>query len=320
MSFLSIRRRLTSPGAAAAVACLASLHAAGTFAQPAEVRDSITQGAQADRAIEQARQRLFSGQAGEDDIGRDPGVFVLIEQDIFSVGIDAGLGYSSDVDKGDLQDAKSAYTSIQIDAGVDTRIADSFDAGARITLAETLFHDERGFDSGALIGSVYVSEAFFDRTLILTADVTGGINGGYDFDNGSAYVNASLRAARPIPLSSDIVFVPSVFASLVHADQGEQNRWEGGASGRLAMRLDDDLRLTLSAGLTYAQYDNFYEDVLFVSRQDTTAFAGIGLEYRIDENVTAFGNVRYTNRTSTLDIVEYEEVDASAMIGVRARF
>jgi hypothetical protein len=320
MPFPAFPEKLKSPGVAAALACLATVHAAATFAQPAQVRDSVTQGAQADRAIEQARDRLLSSQSGADSIGRDPGVFVLIEKDIFSVGLDVGLGYTNEVDKGSLQDAKSAYTSLQFDIGADTRIADSFNAGARLTVAETIFHDTRGFDSAALLGSVYVSEAFFGGTLIVTADATGGLNGGYDFDNGSSYINASIRAARPIPLSRDVVLVPTVFASIVHAEQGEQNRWETGASARLIARLDDDLRLNVAGGVTFADYDNFYEDVLFVSRRDTTAYASFGLEYTIDENVSAFANVRYSNRTSTLDIVEYEETDASVSIGLTARF
>lgn len=320
MPISTIAEKTRLPGAAAAIACLASLHGAATLAQPAQVRDSITQGAQADRAVEQARDRLYSGRSGEDEIGRNPGVFVLIERDIFSVGLDVGLGYSNEVDKGALQDAESGYTSVQFDIGVDTRIADSFDAGARLIASETLFHNDSTFDSAALLGSVYVSEAFFDRTLILTADATGGLNAGYDFDNPSAYINGSIRATRPIPLGQDIVLVPSVFASLIYAEQSEQDRWEAGASLRLIARLCDGLRLTLGGGVTYGEYDNFYEDVLFVNRKDTTAYASVGLEYAIDDNVSAFANLRYTNRTSTLDIVEYEETDASAMIGIKARF
>jgi hypothetical protein len=320
MTAFTFPDRLKSPGAAVVVLCLASLQAAATFAQPAGVTDSITQGAQADRAIEQARHRLLQGTALDNDPGQDPGIYVLVRQDIFSVGLDVGVGYTSEVDKGSLRDAESTYTSMQFDIGADTRIANSFNAGVRLTVAETLYHDEDGFDSGALIGSIYVSEPFFDDTLIVTADVTGGLNGGYDFDDHSAYVNTSIRAARPIPLTNSIVFVPSISVSNVFSEQGEQNRWEYGAQARLAARLDEDLRLTVGAGVTYSDYDNFFEDVLFVSRRDTTAYASLGLEYMIDENVRAFANVRYTNRTSTLDIVEYEETDASVSIGLSARF
>jgi hypothetical protein len=320
MASLTIRERLKSPSAAVAVACLASLHTAATLAQPAGVTDSITQGAQADRAIDQARDRLLQAPGVEGDIGQDPGIYVLIRQDIFSVGLDIGVGYSSDVDKGSLRDEQSGYTSVQFDIGADTRIADSFNAGARLSVSETLFHSVDGFDSGAAIGSIYVSEAFFGGALILTADATGGVNGGYDFDGTSAFLNTAIRASLPVPITRDIVFVPSVSAAYVFNEQEEQDRWEVGAQGRLLARLDDDWRVTLSGGVTYAEYDDFYEDVLFVSREDTTAFAALGLEYAISENARAFATVKYTNRTSTLDIVEYEDTDAAVSIGLTARF
>jgi outer membrane protein assembly factor BamB len=289
-------------------------------AAPSGVEGSITQGAQADRSIERARERLSLEQNGEYALGNDPGVYVLIEDEIFSAGIDVGLGYSSDVDKGSLEEAQSTYTAMEFYLGMDTRIAGSFDAGARVSLSETIFHDEGDFDSGALIGSIYVSDTYFDGTLRLTADATGGLNGGYDFDNGSSYINTSIRASRPIALSESLTLVPSVSAGLVFAEQSEQDRWEVGAQARLIASLSSDTRLTLSAGVTYAEYDDFYEDVLLTGRQDTTSFAGLSLDYAVDENVTASLSVRYTNRTSTLDIVEYEDVDASAMISASARF
>lgn len=314
------RLPLRASAVAVAFTCLGSMHVTAVLAQPVAVRDSITQGAQADRAIEETRERLIVEQTSVYDVGQDPGVYVLIEQDIFSVGIDVGLGYSSDVDKGDLDAAQSTYTSFSVNAGVDTRIDDSFNAGARIALSQTLFHDEVAFNSAALIGSVYVSEPFFDDTLILTADATGGLNGGYDFDNGSSYLNTSLRAARPIAFGRSTVLIPSVSAGLVYAEQSEQDRWEVGAQLRLVTALMDELRLAVSAGVTYAEYDNFYEDVLLVGRQDTTSYVAASLDYQITENLTASANVRYTNRTSTLDIVEYEEIDASVMLGLTARF
>lgn len=320
MSFPAFPDSLKSPGVAVAFACAASLQAAATFAQPAEVRDSITQGAQAGRAIDQARDRLLQSSNVEGDIGQDPGIYVLIRQDIFSVGLDVGVGYSTDVDKGDLRDEESGYTSVQFDIGADTRIADSFNAGARISVSETLYHGVDGFDSGALTGSIYVSEAFFGGALILTADATGGINGGYEFDDHSAFLNTAVRASAPIPITRDIVFVPSVSAAYVFNEQEEQDRWEVGAQGRLVARLDNDWLMTLSGGVTYAEYENFFEDVLVLSREDTTSFAAVGLEYTISENARAFATVKYTNRTSTLDIVEYEETDATVSIGLTARF
>ncbi|HAJ46692.1 MAG TPA: hypothetical protein DCL54_08950, partial [Alphaproteobacteria bacterium] len=224
MPIMPPQARLRATQMAVTLACLVSLQAAA-MAQPADVIESISRGDQAGRAIEQVRERLGEPQGLLPDIGGDPGVYVLIEEDIFSVAFDVGLGHTNEVDKGDLQEATSAYTTLQFDIGVDTRIADSINAGARLALSETIYHAERGFDSAALIGSLYVSEPVWGG-VVLTADVTGGLNGGYDFDNGSAYVNGSLRAARPIVLDEGVVLIPVVFAGLVFAEQSEQDRWE----------------------------------------------------------------------------------------------
>ncbi|MEM6663254.1 MAG: hypothetical protein AAF666_13865 [Pseudomonadota bacterium] len=272
--------------------------------------DSITVDAQTRRALEGARQRTVRYQPGDETVlPGETGLFILEKIDIFSVRGGASMGFSSNPARNDLGGPESPFVSAFVDAGVDTRIDQSFDVGARFSLSTTQFTGVDNLSSTAAILSGYVG-----REIAYGVYAQADFNLGWSIANGglsdaTAFYGAGLSLRRGFLLHPRVALTPSVSAGYSGSEVSELESYSISGGAELDVLVAEGLTTKTSAQVIFREFPDFFESTTGVARHDLAFSLGVAASYALSDFAAANISLGYTTNQSSLDISDYDNID-----------
>lgn len=304
-------RTLTSVCIAAGI--LLASHAGAAYAQIGggatneDIRDQIRRGAQIEDALK-AVGRQRAADADGTIIDGEGGVFLLERADIFSVGALASLGYDSNPLRQIDSDSSSFYVNTTVFAGVDTRVGNAVDVGFSLTATLNEFTDQQGPDGRSLVASVYASKAFWRERIIVSLSSFAGINADGSFKNDASFYGFSLSASSLIPISNQFFIRPAVTINRQLSGISEQDTWAFAARSDAIYQFDRRWRAGAFINYSHRIFDNFFEDVTLVARNDDLVQVGGSASYQVTPNANLTLATSYTKQFSTFFLSEFQAV------------
>ncbi len=291
------------------------------FAQTSlnDVQGAITQGAQFDDARKLIDRRR---QDAEDRaiVDGEPGVFILKKAKIFTVGISAGGGYSSNPGRTLDTSNESAFANVALRAGVNTIVAQTYDVGLNIAVSAVEYDDTLGPSSRSAVTNAFIGRGVWDNRIYVSGSVVAGVNANEKLKQGRAFYGTSINASYVHKLSNNILLRPSVSASRQWSGESEQNNISATASAELIWQIAPKWTMSTQLAYTHKAYDNFFEDVTFVKRKDGNIQAGFRVTRKIADKVNISVSYDYTTQDSTFFLSEYESHDGGINLQISKKF
>lgn len=313
-------KRLTKIfSAVIAIAALTDLSVASAQTSLNDVEGAITQGAQFDDARELVDERRQ--EAAEDaTIDGEAGIFVLKKNKLFTISASAGGGYSTNPGRTLDTSQASAFGSVALRAGLNTIIGQQYDVGVNLVGTATEYEDDLGPSNRSGVANIYVGRTLFDDHLYFSIGAVGGVNTNADFKQSSTFFGGSASASYTLSISNNVVFRPSITAARQWSNRSEQNNISGTANADLIWRPAPNWIVSGGASYTYRKYDNFFEDVTFVEREDNQYRIGLSVSRRISDTSNISVSYDYTNQNSSFFLSEYDSHDGGLNLQISHRF
>lgn len=309
------------PGAVAGV-----LGAATLLVQPAHAQvqppldDVVVQGEILNRAIDQATGAPRGETNAEDnEIDGEAGIYVLTINDIFFVSGSAGVGHTSNPTRTATDLGEDWYGEFGASIGVSTRVAGAVDFSASLNVDGRDFLDDDAASSrgvsitaaaGApLFGPVYGSVIAF-----------GGYAFDDAFDNETSFYGLSGNLSAPWRISNEFVLRPGIGVTQQWSDVSENNSLSATVSLDAIYVMSPEWLLSGRVAVSQRMYDDFYEDVTFVEREDTSAGISASLIWRPNRSITLAASVAYEEQDSTFFLSEFDAFDKGVSLSMRHSF
>lgn len=290
-----------------------------TLAQSqAEISRAVTDGAQ----IEAAIARNDAARPSEEDdqaIDGEAGVYVLRKADIFFVGGEAGISYSQNPLR-TVDDIGGSWASeARLDLGVQTLIVEKVNFTAALNFSDTRFFSDFAPSNSLASGNMSVSTGLGKTPLFVGVGAFGGWNFDRNLEAATGFYGASAHIGATVSIDQRTIFQPLLVISRVKNEVSENDNTS------LALRLNMARRighLTISANAVAARFwfDDFFEDVTFVARNDWQYEGGIAAAYAISPSFQVVASARYTRRDSSFFLSSFESVEAGAGLAAIWRF
>lgn len=285
-----------------------------------DLESAVTQGAQYDEAQRQS-DRLTTRYSQDAMLDGEPGVFIMKVNDIYSFGAAFGAGHSTNPGRAlDVNTQESAYASLALTAGVNTQIAGQIDAGANLVVSGTDYIDNPAIDNRNAIASTYAGKSVINDRIYLNATASYGVNADGDFENDTAFYGISGTASSVFKVADSVLLRPSLGISRQWSENEAQENTAASANVLAIWAPDEKWRLAGQAGYTKRNFDNFYEDVTFVEREDDVVTATLSVSRQMGPDVDATASVTYTTQDSAFFLSEYEAVDSGLNVRLTKRF
>lgn len=285
-----------------------------------DIENAVTTGSQFEQAqenTERARERTETATM----LKGEPGVFILKKNDIFVIGAALGAGFSDNPGRTLDTNAKDAsYGSLALSAGINTRIAQQYDAGINIVASGTEYDRSDAPSYRNLIGNAYVGQPVFNGRIYLSANATAGVNTDRVFERGTAFYAFGVNASSVHKISNNMLVRPSIGISRQLSAQSEQNNTLLNVGATLLWKPKKKWLATGSLSYTHKSYDNFFEDVTFVSRKDDGYRAGIAIARELDKNIDISLSLDYTDVKSTFFLSRYTAFDSGLSAKISRRY
>lgn len=285
-----------------------------------DIEDAVTQGSIFNDAAERAGPEVAQ-QEDASAIDGEAGVYVLRRNDIFSVSAIAGAGYSDNPAR--VQDSDiggSASFQLALAAGVDTRVAQQYDAGANIVLSGTEYEESGAPDSRNAVANAYIGRGFFDGAFYGAISATYGQTMDGHFDNATAFYGVTANVTTVRRLSDRILVQPELSFSRQWSDLSEQENSNVTAGLTATWIPAQKWRVTGRVDYTYRIFDDFYEDVTFVERKDSVVRVTAGIQRQLSESISLSVSATYVDQESEFFLSEYTSFDGGVSARLVKRF
>jgi len=286
-----------------------------------DIQDALNRGTGIDTALEEQRRTTLQRSAQEDGaIDGEAGVYVLTVNEIFYIGASAGGGWSQNpvrtVD--DLGD--SLFGTAAMTGGVQTRIAETFDGGFAATVSGIEYDKAFAPSSRTITASTNLGLPIGNTPLYASVNAFGGWNYDADFKNGTGFYGASLALSAGIPLNQRTVLRASANAGRQEGEIVENNAWNANLSLDLTHYLTQDIAIGAGAVVSRVWFDDFYEDVTFVTRRDWQYGGNVNASWAATDWLSLSASVGYDKRDSAFFLSTYDGFEASFAVTARKRF
>jgi hypothetical protein len=284
------------------------------------LEDIVVQGEILNRTIDQATgaPRQEGGrESGE--IDGEAGIYVLTVNEIFFVSGSAGFGHTTNPTRTASDPGEDWYGEFNASIGVATRIAGSVDFAASLNV------DGRDFFEADDASSRGVSV-----TAAVGAPVSGSVYGsviafaGYAFDdqfsNETSFYGLAGNLSASWKVSDQFLIRPGIGVTQQWSDVSENNSLSATASVDAVYVLTPEWMLAGRVSVSQRNYDDFYEDVTFVEREDTTAGVSASLVWRPNRSMTLSASVSYEDQDSTFFLSEFDAFDTGVGVSFRHAF
>ncbi len=283
-----------------------------------EITRSVTDGAQ----IEAAVARSTTPQRADDDdqaVDGEAGIYVLRRADIFYVGGEAGVSYSTNPLRTVDDVGGSGAAEASMDIGLQTLIAEKVNLAAALSFSGTRYFKDFAPSNTLASGNVSLGTGLGKSPLHIGISAFGGWNFDRKVRSGTGFYGASAHLGAVLPLDQRTVFQPLIVVSRVKNEVGENDSKSVGLRATLARRMG---KLTVSANGVVSRFwfDDFYEDVTFVPRRDWQYEGGVAVSYAVSPRLTVAASARYVKRDSSFFLSNFASVDSGLGLAVNWRF
>lgn len=301
-----------------ALACLAPFAAIAQTAN--DLERAVTAGAQ----FEETQQLLDEAQ-GDATLGGmidgEAGVFILKKNEIFQLGAAIGAGYTDNPGRTLDTNAEDAnFASLALTAGVNTRVAQKYDAGINVVVSGTEYDRSDAPSYRSAITNAYIGTPVLDGRVYISGNVSAGVSADKDFDDTTGFYSAGFNASTVHRITENIIVRPSLGIAQTWSEQEEQNNLAITALAQVVWQPADKWLVQGDISYSHRVYDDFFEDVTFVERKDDVIRAGIGVSRQLNDYVSLNANLDYTSQDSEFFISEYDAIDAGLNLRVSKRF
>lgn len=298
----------------AALACPVAI------AQAPPIEDVVIQGEILNRSVGDAvRPSGTSGGDKDNEIDGEAGIYVLTVNDIFFMSGSAGIGHTSNPTRTATDAGEGWYGDFGASIGVSTRLGGAVDFGASFNV------DGRDFIDNDLASSRSVSTTAAVGTTIwgpLYGSVTafGGFAFDDEFDDETSFYGLSANVSSAFKLADNLLIRPGVGVVRQWSDVSENDSLSVTASVDAVYAIDPQWLVSARVSISERQYDDFYEDVTFVEREDTSLGVSASLVWRPTRNITMAASAAYEDQDSTFFLSEFDAVDTGLNISFRHTF
>lgn len=303
--------------AAAAGLCV-MLAAPAAFAQ-APIEDAVVQGQVLNRNVDQAASPLSRQDAGANEIDGEAGVYVLTVNEIYSVSAASSLGYNSNPTRTAGDAGGDWYADLGGRLAVSTRLDDRVDFSAALNLDAREYFDtdaasSRGLSLTAALGMPLFADLYFS--------VIGfaGYSADKDLENEVAFQGLALNVSAAYQPTERLTLRPGLGLMQQWSGISENNSVTATVSLDAFYRIAPRWLVSTRVSVAEREYDDFYEDVTFVARDDTTFGASASLIWRPTDVFTAAVGLSYEDQDSSLFLSSYEAFDSGVFVSVKRSF
>lgn len=283
------------------------------------IEESITQGAQIEEAIGRTTRPGDPAAVEDEAIAGEAGIYILKTEDIFYVAANVGAGFSTNPVRTADNVGGSGLVEGSLSVGMRTRLANAFDFGIAANLEGTHYLEDFGPSNYVASGNVSVGTAIAGTPLYVGLAAFGGWNLDEDFKNPVSFYGASGHVSATIPINRYVALQPALAATRVWTEIKENDTKS--VSARLAVSAGKGpVAATLFGAVSRIWFDDFYEDVTFVARNDWQYELGATVSYRLAANILLSANLRYTKRDSPFFLATYDSFDGGVAFAALWRF
>lgn len=313
--------QLTISRAALAVSgALALAPTAGLAQTVPDIQDLVVQSEQVNRNADAAnRQGEALLPSGDGAVDGEAGVYVLTLNKIFQLNAGAGFGYTDNPTRSNADVGGSFFADFTTGAGVATRIDGVVDFGAGVSLNGREFLKDNGPSSRSLSGTVSAGVPIAGPVYIGVAGF-GGFSYDGDFESGVGFYGLSGTLSAAFPLTPRLSVRPGVGAVRQWSEVTENNSTSISGSIDVSYSLTPTVSVLARGGVTVRWYDDFYEDVTFVERRDTTYGGSVTLGWRPTETFFLSANASLDRQDSRLFLSEFSALELGLAVTARYRF
>jgi Putative beta-barrel porin 2 len=286
-----------------------------------DVTEATIQGQQIiDAANKAAQTRQRTGQTGGDIINGEAGIFVLTVNDIYSVSLSGGAGYTDNATRTADNIDKGYYSDFGLSAGISTKLAEKVDFGFSGTIGGREFADEIPPSNRTVSSNISLGAKVGRTPLYFSVVGFGGYSFDGKFKNANSFYGVSSTLSASMPIGQRLFVRPSLGVTRQMAGVSENNSTSLSGSLELVARITPKLTGSLRGVVTGRLFDDFYEDVTFVERQDTQYQIGGSLSYRLSKFATLSASASYEKQGSKFFLSQYTASDAAFGLSVRVQF
>lgn len=285
-----------------------------------DLQDLVVQSEQISRGAAQAADAGVRGEREDGGtIDGEGGLYVLTLNEIFQVSASAGIGYTDNPLRTADNVGDSFYSDFSVSVGLATRIKETVDFGLTANVGGREFFDSAGPSNRTAFGSASLGTGIIGP---IYAGVVGF--GGYsferDFTGGSSFYGVSGSLSAAIPLGKRALIRPGIGATRQWSGVSENNSSSVSASADVIVGLVPRVNASLRGIASIRWYDDFYEDVTFVSRRDKVYGGSASLSWSPSRSLSIAATVGYEKQDSRFFLAEFDAWDASAGVVLAFRF
>lgn len=284
------------------------------------IDDAVIQGEILNRSAGQAAAATGQqGEAADNEIDGEAGIYVLTVNEIFFVSGSAGVGYSTNPTRTANDAGEDWYGDLGASVGVSTRLAGAVDFGASLNVDARDFFDTDDASSRSVSTTVSVGAPIF-------GPVYGSVVafGGYayddSFDNKTSFYGLSANASSAFRLSENLLLRPGVGITQQWSGVSENNSLTATASVDAAYAISPQWIVSGRVSISQRNYEDFYEDVTFVEREDTSVGVSASVIWRPARNMTLAASISYEDQDSTFFLSEFDALDTGVSFSFRHTF
>ena len=283
------------------------------------VRDAVTVGSQIDNALRDIQSQSAAAQDGE-VIDGEGGVFLLQQVDIFSVGVDAGLGYQDNPARTDVDDEGSLVASSSFFAGVATNLGNGFNIGGNLNLNVSEVEAADDLSNRSAVLSLYGSRRVVDDRITVTLNTYFGSNLSTSLNTESTFYGATVSASSIFPAGQNRIIRPVLSVARQLSDNEDQDNWSVTARVDGIWQLRPRWRTNASVSYTRRTYDDFFEEVTLTERIDRGWRANLGLAYLFSPMSDITLTLGYGDQDSSFFLSSYTASDVNLAFQFGMRF
>lgn len=307
-------------------AVASALCAAAVFTDPASAQvqppldDVVVQGEILNRAIDQATGApRGEAAAGDNEIDGEAGIYVLTVNDIFFVSGAVGLGHTTNPTRTASDPGDDSYGDFNASIGVATRLGGAVDFSASLNVdGRDFFESDEGSSRGVSITAAAGAPVF--GPIYGSVIAFGGYAFDDQFDNRTSFYGLSGNLSASWKITDQFLIRPGVGVTQQWSGVSENNSLSATASVDAVYLLAPEWTVAGRISISQRTYDDFYEDVTFVEREDTTAGVSASVVWRPSRQMALSASIAYEDQDSTFFLSEFDAFDTGIGLSFRHAF
>lgn len=286
-----------------------------------DIADAINQGSRVEDARRAQDSTAIGPQINEDsEIDGEAGIYVLTVNDIFYVAGGVGGGWQENPLRTVDDAGGSGFGNAVVTAGVQTKLAEQFDFGVTVTASGVEYFEDFAPSSRTINSSINIGMPIGGTPLYVGASVFGGRSFDSDFENGTWFYGANAQLSAGVPIGPNTLARATITGSRNESDVAENNAWNATADLELTHIITPEFSLGAQARVTRTWFDDFFEDVTFVPRNDWQYGGNINAVYAPTSWLSAQVSAGYEQRDSGFFLSSYDGFEATFSLTARKRF